>query len=192
MYATYTPLLAEGKTAQLDLGLAGSAACRITGFAGPQVLLEVRDSLFAEGDVQPGYLLLDDGRGHIQAVRGNASRLSPGTAVMHLTDTFSGQRRLFSRAPLVLPVVVHGTGGAGQWDSFTRDVSAGGVALARQAAWDGSEALGVTIAIDEATRFDAETVVQRISPDALGLRFTSIEPEHRALLAELAVAFHRR
>jgi PilZ domain len=187
--AVFTPLLAEGRCAQLDLGLAGSAPCRITGFAGPQVFLAVEDRLFADGEAHAGYLLLDGGDEHIQALRGKVRRIAPGRAVMQLTDPFSGQRRLFSRAPLVLPAHVGGASG-GEWDTFTRDVSAGGVRLARQSGWDGGDECTLTLRLGDDLRISVAAEVCRVSEDSLGLRFTRIEPEHRALLAELAVAYH--
>jgi hypothetical protein len=190
MLAPFTPLLAEGRRARLDLGLAGVRDCRITGFAGARVFLAVADDLFAEGDVQPGYLLLDGGGEHLQAVRGRARRVAPGTAVMQLSDAFSGQRRVFSRAPLVLPVGVGSEAGA-EWQTFTRDISAGGVALARQSAWDGAERCTLTVRIGADISFGAEAELRRASELTLGMSFVRIEPEHRAMLAELALAYHR-
>jgi hypothetical protein len=190
MPATFTPLLAEGRPARLDLGLAGASGCRVTGFAGSQVFLSVDDALFAEGDMQPGYLLVDDGGEHLQAMRGRVARLAEGAAVMHLTDDFSGQRRMFSRAPLVLPATVHAESGA-EWPTFTRDISAGGVAIARQSAWDGAERFEITLRIGAELRSRAEVELRRASALTLGLSFAHIDPEHRAVLAELALAYHR-
>jgi hypothetical protein len=189
MSAVFTPLLAEGRPAQLDLGLAGCRPCRILGFAGPQVFLEVDDVLFAEDDALTGYLLLDSGDEHMQAVRGRVRRTEPGTAVMELTDAFAGQRRLFSRAPLVLPVRVEGPSGAG-WDTFTRDISAGGMRLARQSGWDGADRCTLTVRVGDELRIPVEAEVCRVSEDSLGMRFAQIDPDHRALLAELALAYH--
>jgi hypothetical protein len=188
--ATFTPLLAEGALARLDLGLAGACDARITGFAGAHVYLAVRDELFAEGRIQPGYLLLDRGGEHLHAVRGEAEHTGPGTAVMQLTDAFSGQRRVFSRAPLVLAATVRSPSGA-EWDTVTRDISAGGVALARRPGWDGAPACTLTLRIGAEIAFSAEAEVRRESELTLGMRFTEIAPEHRAMLAELALAYHR-
>jgi hypothetical protein len=188
----FTPLLAEGRSAQLDLGVAGSHSCRITGFAGPQVFLDVDDAMFAHGERQSGYLLLNDGD-DLHAVRGEAEHAGPGRAVMRLTDTFRGQRRLFSRAPVVRPVHVRGLGdGGAEWDTFTRDISAGGLSLARQSAWDGAERCALRIRLSAEVHVEVEAEVRRVSADTLGMRFLSIAPEHRALLAELAVAHYSR
>jgi hypothetical protein len=191
MRATFTPLLAEGRPAQLDLGLHGCSPCHITGFAGPEIYLHVEGHAF-EGEL-PAYLLLDGGADHMQALRGRARRSGDdGSAVLHLTDAFSGQRRLFSRAPLVLPAHVTTLGGSGGvWDTFTRDVSAGGVGLTRQAAWDGEEHCAVTLSFGADVSIDFEGRILRVSDDNLGVGFTRIAAGSRALLAELALAFHR-
>jgi hypothetical protein len=190
MPVSFTPRLAEGRRAQLDLGPAGARDCRITGFAGAQVFLAVDDALFADGDAHAGYLLLDGGDEHLQAVRGRVVRGGPGVAVMHLADPFSGQRRTFSRAPLVLPVGVRGEDGD-EWDTVTRDISAGGLALARQPAWHGERRATLTVRVGSEVRFSAEAEVRRVSAASLGMSFTRIADTHRALLAELALAYHR-
>ena len=187
--AVFTPLLAEGRVAQLDLGAAGSGSCRIIGFAGPKVFLAVDDRLLSDGAPHAGYLLLDGGDEHIQAVRGIVRRGEAGTAVMELTDAFTGQRRMFSRAPLVLAAHVVGLFGK-EWDTFTRDISAGGMRLARQAGWDGHAQCTVTLRLGDNAQVTAEAEVCRVSGDSLGVRFTRIDPEDRALLAELALAYH--
>jgi hypothetical protein len=187
--ATFTPLLSEGRLGQLDLGLNGCAPCRITGFAGRDVFLKVEERLFADGRVLPGYLLLDD-RGTLQAVRGTAEQTGPGGAVLHLSDGVAGQRRLFSRAPLVLPAHVRDLDSERRWDTFTRDVSAGGVRIARDPESDDrSRRSAITLSVGDA-RFVAEAVTTHVGSDGIGMRFVLIEPEHRALLAELALAYH--
>lgn len=193
MPAVFTPLLAEGRRGQLDLGEHGSSPCRITGFAGPTVVLDIGNAALDLSTMPAGltaYLLLDDG-GHMQALRAELQpSQAPGTAVLRLTDRFSGQRRLFSRAPLSLRAQVSSPG-ASPWDTFTRDVSAGGVALDRRPAWDGSPRLEIVLALEDGSSVEAEADVLRASPDRLGLGFTRIAPADRARLAELALAFHR-
>jgi hypothetical protein len=187
--ATFTPLLAEGRLGQLDLGVKGCEPCRITGFAGRDVFLKVEDRLFSEAGVLPGYLLLDD-RGTLQAVRGTAEHTGPGSAVLRLSDGVAGQRRLFSRAPLVLPAHLRDLDSERHWDTFTRDVSAGGLRIARSAtADDRSQRSAITLTIAD-VRFVAEAVTTHVASDGIGMRFVHIEPEHRALLAELAIAYH--
>jgi hypothetical protein len=190
MHTTFTPLLAEGRHAQLDLGLHGCVSCRITGFAGPEIYLHLDGHAF-EGEV-PAYLLLDAGDDHMQAVRGRARRLGDdGTAVLRLTDAFSGQRRLFSRAPLVLPAHVRAVGEGAVWDTFTRDIGAGGVGLAVQPGWDGSEHIAVRLALGADVTIDFDGRVLRAGDDSLGVGFTRIDPDARVLLGELTLAFHR-
>ena len=187
--ATFTPLLSEGRLGQLDLGLNGCEPCRITGFAGRDVFLKVEDHLFAEGSVLPGYLLLDDS-GTLQAVRGTVERTGADSAVLHLSDGVAGQRRLFSRAPLVLPAHVRDLDSERRWDTFTRDVSAGGVRIARDAAFDDrTQRSAITLTVAD-VRFVAEVVTTHVASDGIGMRFVNIQPEHRALLAELALAYH--
>jgi hypothetical protein len=191
MPSVFTPLLAEGREAQLDLGLHGYAPCRITGFAGPDIFLQV-DDRFADAGELTAYLLLDDGAGHLQALRGRVHHRGDGTALLHLTDAFSGQRRLFSRAPLVLPAHVRGVQDGAEWDTFTRDISAGGVGLTRQPAWDGDEHLAVTLSLGADVDIEFTGVVLRVGDDAIGLQFRAIDAGTRALLAELALAYHRQ
>lgn len=187
--ATFTPLLSEGRLGQLDLGLNGCEPCRITGFAGRDVFLKVEDRLFTGGSVLPGYLLLDD-RGTLQAVRGTVEHTGPASAVLHLSDSVAGQRRLFSRAPLVLPAQVRDLDSERRWDTFTRDISAGGLRIARHAGSDDrSERSAITLSIAD-VRFVVEAITTHVANDGIGMRFVHIEPEHRAMLAELAVAYH--
>jgi hypothetical protein len=192
MSVTFTPFIAEGRHAQLDLGVHGCSDCRIAGFAGSDVYLDVRDGLLQDARARPAYLLLEDGD-QLRAVRGRveAGRTS-GTAVLRVTDAFSGQRRLFSRAPLAVRTHVRSiaTGGS-EWDTFTRDISAGGVALARRPEWDGAMTCELTLAPAEGVGVVVQADVVRIEEHALGLRFTGIEPSDRVLMAELALAFHR-
>jgi hypothetical protein len=186
---TFTPLLSEGRTGHLDLGLNGCEPCRITGFAGPDVFLKIDGRLFSEGRVLPGYLLLDDG-GTLQAVRGAAERTGPGAAVLHLSDSVGGQRRMFSRAPLVLPARVRDLDSERCWDTFTRDISAGGLRIARSSATDDRSARSaITLSIAD-VQVVAEAVTTHVSSDGIGVRFVRIEPDHRAALAELALAYH--
>jgi hypothetical protein len=192
MASNFSPLISEGRHALLDLGVVGCSDCRIAGFAGNDVFLDVRAGLLDGIQTRPGYLLLDDS-GTLRATRGSVSAgRSPGTAVLRVTDRFTGQRRLFSRAPLAVRTHVRGLGGAAaEWDTFTRDISAGGVAIARRAEWDGAMSCELTLAPAEAVELVVQAEVRRVEADALGLRFTEVAPSARALLAELALAYHR-
>jgi hypothetical protein len=90
----------------------------------------------------------------------------------------------------VLPVHVRPDAGA-EWDTFTRDISAGGLAIARESAWDGAERCELTVRVGSEVRFTAEATVRRVSQASLGMSFVRIADEHRALLAEPALAYHR-
>lgn len=178
--------LVEGQPARLDVG--ESLACRIIGFNGPEVVLaletEPQDEI-AHGS--SAYLLLEsDGR--LQALRGVVGAPANGEVVLRLTDDIRlGQRRVFSRAPIPLPVRVR-TGSA-DWSSVTRDVSAGGVCVARDGdPGDGSIQLTITVADHDVV---AEARVVRITDSDLGVEFEQIEDQDRLLLASLALAYHR-
>jgi hypothetical protein len=191
MSTTSTPLLEEGRHAQLDLGVHGCSDCRIAGFAGADVFLDIGGRILPAG-MTPAYLLLEHDDS-LRAVRGRVhSDGTGGPAVLRVTDAFPGQRRLFSRAPLAVRTHVRSLRtGTSEWDTFTRDISAGGVALARRAEWDGAMDCELTLAPAEAVRIVVQAAVVRIEEHALGLRFTEIDAADRALMAELALAFHR-
>lgn len=191
-FARFTPFLSEGRRGQLDLGLHGCSDCRVSGFAGRDVFLDVRRTPLEDEGPVTAYLMLEDA-GVMQALRGIVrTGPAPGTAVLHLTDEFVGQRRMFSRAPLALRAKLRGLAeGAQEWDTFTRDLSAGGLRVARRPEWDGAEAVQVTLLPAPDVRLVLEAEVVRVDDDGLGLRFTRIEPAERALLAELTIAYHR-
>ena len=107
---------------------------------------------------------------------------------MRLTDDIRlGQRRVFSRAPIPLPVRV--STGSADWSSVTRDVSAGGVCVAREGApGDGTVELTINVAGHEVR---AAGRVVRVTAADLGVQFEQIEDQDRLLLASLALAYHR-
>jgi len=144
--------LVEGQAARLDVG--ESLACRIIGFSGPEVVLALE--MLPEEEIEVGasaYLLLES-EGQLQAVRGNVHTQSIEEVVLRLTDDIRlGQRRIFSRAPIPLPVRVKTA--AGDWQSVTRDVSAGGVCVAREGE-PGDGTLHLTITVDSAGPYDLE------------------------------------
>jgi PilZ domain len=181
--------LVEGQSARLDVGV--SLPCRVIGFSGSDVVLALEaQPPEALTDGGSGYLILEEG-GRLQAVRGTIAGAAGEEVVLRLRDDFRlGQRRLFSRAPLALPVTVRDAGGA-EWSTVTRDLSAGGVCVERQGA--GSPAGRVELAIAAGDHeIVAEAGVVRETADDLGLRFERIEREDRLLLAALALAWHRR
>jgi hypothetical protein len=179
----------EGQPARLDIG--ESLPCRVIGFSGPDVVLALEE----QPEEFPGigslaYLLIEaDGR--MQAVRGHIGSPPGEELVLRLSDDIRlGQRRTFSRAPISLPAVVRSRDG-GEWSTVTRDVSAGGVCVAREGADPGDGALEVRIQVAD-HEVVAEAVAVRVTSDDLGLRFEAIERDDRMLLASLALAYHRR
>lgn len=184
------PQLVEGQPARLDIG--ESLRCRVIGFSGPDVVLALEEQ--PEEELAPGapaYLLIEaDGR--MQAVRGQIGQPAGDEVVLRLTDDIRlGQRRTFSRAPISLPAVVRARDGGSEWSTTTRDVSAGGVCVAREGAdhVDGALEVRIKVADHEVV---AEAVAVRVTSDDLGLRFEEIERDDRLLLASLALAYHRR
>jgi PilZ domain len=185
------PQLVEGQPARLDVG--ESLPCRVIGFSGPDVVLALEAQL--EDDPPEvgavAYLLLEsDGR--MQAVRGRIGSPLADEVILRVTDDIRlGQRRTFSRAPVPLPVRMRSRARGGEWSTVTRDVSAGGVCVAREGAdaVDGTLELRIQVADHEVV---AEAVAVRVTDAELGLRFEEIERDDRLLLASLALAYHRR
>jgi hypothetical protein len=181
------PHLVEGQPARLDVG--ESLPCRVIGFSGPEVVLALES--VPEEEIQRGdsaYLLLEtDGR--LQAIRGRISAPSQEEVVLRLTDDIRlGQRRIFSRAPIPLPVQVRPDGASG-WSSVTRDVSAGGVCVAREGE-PGAGIVELTINV-AGHEVNAAARVVRVTDSDLGVQFEQIEDQDRLLLASLALAYHR-
>jgi hypothetical protein len=186
MSAQTMPHLVEGQPARLDVG--ESIACRVIGFSGPEVVLSLESE--PEEEILSGaqaYLLLESD-GKLQAVRGRVTASSQEEVVLRLTDDIRlGQRRVFSRAPIPLPVRVRA--GGQDWSSVTRDVSAGGVCVAREGEpGDGLVELAIDVAGHEVR---AEARVVRVTDSDLGVEFEHIEDQDRLLLASLALAYHR-
>ena len=123
--------LVEGQPAALDVG--ESLPCRIIGFSGPEVVLALEAQPEEEIEIgMEAYLLLES-EGQLQAVRGRVTAPSAAEVVLRLTDDIRlGQRRVFSRAPIPLPVRVRSSDSGADWSSTTRDVSAGGVCVGRE------------------------------------------------------------
>ena len=183
------PQLVEGQPARLDIG--ESISCRIIGFSGPDVVLAVLEQPEEPPELGAGaYLLLESG-GRMQAVRGEIGSPAGEELVLRVTDDIRlGQRRTFSRAPLPLPVRIRPRGGS-EWSTTTRDVSAGGVGVARESSEpvDGPLELRIRVAEHEVV---ATAVAVRVTDAELGLRFEEIGNDDRLLLASLALAYHRR
>jgi hypothetical protein len=197
MATGFASALSEGQPAQIDLG-EEALACLVVGFDGADVVVAPSgpvppDAIGPHGLI--AYLLIDAG-GTLQALKAQIRKgYSDGELVATLLDPFRlGQRRNFSRAPLVLPAHVRP---AGDTDppatTFTRDISAGGLRIARQSSYREADLHEVVLGLVQANREIralAETV--RVTPADISLRFTDIGAEDRLILAQLTFAFHRR
>jgi hypothetical protein len=196
--------LVEGALVSLDVGRdATPLLCRIVAFGGDDVVLHPRsqpdvDQHAALARGEESYMLLDAGN-DLQALRCRPSKPSDdGDVVVEITDHFRlGQRRMFSRADLVLPVTVTPLDGAGEpageaWKTFTRDVSAGGVRLARQSSYVAALNHAVVIQLPAGER-PVETVVdiRRETDKDLGMRFLEIEADDRVRLEQAAIIWQR-
>jgi hypothetical protein len=197
MATGFASALSEGQPAQIDLG-EDALPCLVVGFTGADVMLAPQgpippDTLGPTGLI--AYLLLEAG-GSLQALKAHIRKgYSEGELVATLLDPFRlGQRRTFSRAPLVLPAHLRPAGSGGDpKTTFTRDVSAGGLRVAKQSSYLEADLHEVVIGLVQANREIralAETV--RVTDSDVSLSFTQIEAEDRLILAQLTFAYHRR
>jgi len=187
--------LSEGQPAQLDLG-DEAVPCLVVGFDGADIVLAFQETP-EDGLPENGIsFLLIEAEGRLHALK---SYVRPGSAeneyVATLLDPFRlGQRRNFSRAPLVLPAHLRPDGDDGErWTTFTRDISAGGLKVARQGSYREAELHDVVIGlvqVDREIKAKAEPV--RVTDADVSLSFTEIGAEDRLLLAQLTFAYHRR
>jgi hypothetical protein len=187
--------LSEGQPAQLDLG-EEAVPCLVVGFDGADIVLAFQE-LPEDGLPENGIsFLLIEAEGRLHALK---SYVRPGSGeneyVATLLDPFRlGQRRSFSRAPLVLPAHLRPAGDDSErWTTFTRDISAGGLRVARQSSYREADMHDVVIGlvqVDREIKAKAEPV--RVTDSDLSLRFTEIGAEDRLLLAQLTFAYHRR
>jgi hypothetical protein len=196
MATGFASALSEGQPAQLDLG-DEAVPCLVVGFSGADVVLapggELPDDAIVPSNVS---FLLIESQGTLHALK---AHVKPGTGegelVATLLDPFRlGQRRNFSRAPLVLPAHLRPAGDdQPPATTFTRDISAGGLRVARQSSHREADVHEVTIGLVQANRelnATAETV--RTTDSDVSLSFVEIEAEDRLLLAQLTFAYHRR
>jgi hypothetical protein len=193
-------LLTEGHVVQLDLGGKTSALpCRVLGFTGPAVVLGpvVPATAPTTDAIEAGrsaYLVVD----HDEQVHALRATVRPGSdageVLVTVTDAFRlGQRRRYSRAPLSLQATVAALPGGEPWETVTRDISAGGVRMARiNAAGEHAESLSVVLTSPPAElRIETEAEVVRRSQRDLSLRFTRIGEADVALLTQITVAYYR-
>jgi hypothetical protein len=181
--------LVEGQMAALDVGV--SVPCRVIGFSGSDVVLALGAALPELLDSGHVAYLLVESEGNLQAVRGRLGAPVGEETVLRLTDDIRlGQRRLFSRAAVPLPARL--TDAAGRTSStVTRDISAGGVRIARDGERHAGELLELELEVG-GHDVHAGVRVMRVTADDVGLRFERIEREDRLLLTSLALAYHRR
>jgi hypothetical protein len=187
--------LSEGQPAQLDLG-EEAVPCLVVGFNGADIVLAFQE-MPADGLPENGIsFLLIEADGRLHALK---SYVRPGTAegefVATLLDPFRlGQRRNFSRAPLVLPAHLRPDGDDGErWTTFTRDISAGGLRVARQSSYREAGVHDVVIGLVQIDReIKAKAVPVRVTDADVSLSFNEIGAEDRLLLAQLTFAYHRR
>jgi hypothetical protein len=187
--------LSEGQPAQLDLG-DEAVPCLVVGFDGADIVLAFQE-MPEDGLPENGIsFLLIEAEGRLHALK---SYVRPGSGeneyVATLLDPFRlGQRRNFSRAPLVLPAHLRPDGDDGErWTTFTRDISAGGLKVARQSSYREAGIHDVVIGlvqVDREIKAKAEPV--RVTDADVSLSFTEIGAEDRLLLAQLTFAYHRR
>lgn len=194
MSSGFASVLSEGQPAQLDLG-EEVVRCRVVGFTGPDVVLELGSELPEEA-LGPGSVtfLVIEAEGRLHALKAQLRHGSAETEmIVTLLDSF-GQRRLFSRAPLVLPAHLRPAGDAGDpWTTFTRDISAGGLRVARQSSYREADEHEVVIGLVQAGHeIRARASLVRATDSDVSLSFTEIAAEDRLLLAQLSFAYHRR
>ena len=193
-------ILSEGQIVQLDLGGKTTALpCRVLGFGGSTVILgPVVPATAPTADAiqagRPAYVVVDDDQ-QVHALRSTVGPGSePGEVVVTVTDAFRlGQRRRYSRAPLALAATVAALPGGSPWETVTRDISAGGVRMARIGAADEqADRLSVVLTSPPAAlRIETQAEVVRRSQRDLSLRFTSISEGDVALLTQITVAYYR-
>ena len=193
-------ILSEGQIVQLDLGGKTTALpCRVLGFGGSTVMLApvVPATAPTADAIEAGreaYVVLDDDY-QVHALRARVRPGSePGEIVVTVTDAFRlGQRRRYSRAPLSLPAEVSALPAGETWATVTRDISAGGVRMARTgAAGEQADTLKVVLSSPPAAlRIETTAEVVRRSQRDLSLRFSEIADGDVALLTQITVAYYR-
>jgi hypothetical protein len=200
MATATTTLLAEGQIVQLDLGGKTAALpCRVIGFTGPAVLLApiVPPTAPTAEAIEAGrdaYVVIDADQ-QVHALRSKVRPGSePGEVLVTVTDTFRlGQRRRYSRAPLALAATAAALPAGEPWETVTRDVSAGGVRMARIGhPGEQADRLSVVLASPQAgLRIVTEADVVRRSQRDLALQFAQIDAADVALLTQITIAYYR-
>ena len=154
MATGFASALSEGQPAQLDLG-EEAVPCVVVGFSGADVVLAPGGVIpeDALGPLNTSYLLIEAG-GTLHALKAHVREgLSDGELVATLLDPFRLQRRNFSRAPLVLPARLRPLGSEDPpATTFTRDISAGGLRVARQTSYQEADVHDIVLGLVGANR----------------------------------------
>jgi hypothetical protein len=194
MATGFASALSEGQPAHLDLG-EEAVPCLVVGLDGNDVVLAPGAELPPVEPDTTAYLLIEAG-GSLHALK---TLIRPGYTkgelVATLLDPFRlGQRRNFSRAPIVLPSHLRPAGEVDKpWTTFTRDISAGGLRVAKQSSYREAALHEIVIGLVQAEREIRATAEEvRVTGTDVSLSFVDIEAEDRLLLAQLTFAYHRR
>src|SRR4051794_24968570 len=189
-------VIAEGDTVALDRG--GDVRVleySIVAFLGPSIVLRpvLAARLTTPDAPDEGaqvYLLVPVSDG-LRALAGSVRPLDPPLIVFEMSDSFSlGQRRWWSRAPVVLRARLEPRGGGPPpTDTETVDVSPGGVKVKRQPGMPVWPRYTVVLSGDLLGEpLTAEAVPARAEPSQLGLRFTDVAAQDQQRLAALVLA----
>ncbi len=196
--------LVEGALVSVDIAAdAQPLVCRVVAFGGDDVVLS--PTAVPDGDQHAAlerggeaFLLLDGGN-ELRALRCRVTeRTEQGDVVAEIVDPFRlGQRRTFSRAALVLPALVTPLGEGGKpagetWQTFTRDVSAGGLRIARQSGYAAARLHAVVLDVPGGEDpIEAVVEVRRESEEDLGVRFAAISAGDRLRLERATITWLR-
>ena len=197
MATGFASALSEGQPAQLDLG-EEAVPCLVVGFTGADVVLAPQAPIArGRARARAHHVSADRGRRHLQALK--AARppgYTDGELVATLLDPVPPRP-----APHLLPRPARPARAPAPGrrtedppkTTFTRDISAGGLRVARQSGYREADLHEVVIGLVQANReirATAETV--RVTDTDVSLSFVEIEAEDRLLLAQLTFAYHRR
>ena len=197
MATAFASALSEGQPAQLDLG-EEAVPCLVVGFTGADVVLAPSAELPARrARDRPDRLPADRRRrqpagpqGRRPPRRHTTASSSPRCSTRSGSASAAPSRAPRSSCPRTC---ARSATTAEPKTTFTRDISAGGLRIARQSSYQPADVHQVVIGLVQANReikATAETV--RETDSDVSLSFVEIEPEDRLILAQLTFAYHRR
>ena len=197
MATGFASALSEGQPAQLDLG-DEAVPCLVVGFTGADVVLAPSAEL-PEDALSPGLTHVSADRRRRHPCRrsrrrsaGPAPTASSSPRCWTRSDSGSAARSRARRSSCPLTCARSATRSPPK-TTFTRDISAGGLRVARQSSYQPADVHNVVIGLVQAGReikATAETV--RETDQDVSLSFIDIETEDRLILAQLTFAYHRR